>query len=149
MAVVTMDKEEDFVRDKAAATTKEERQALSQQFGEYRRTHRLEDVAAGRRAAGTSVVMHQIMWARWAEVAEEHELVAREAFASIVANPESGSILDDFRASLVAITGAAYAIEARQMRPVSWAHMATSTRFRAPSFRMRLARWALTVLGVM
>src|SRR4029453_4922152 len=37
----------------------------------------------------------------------------------------------------------------RQMRPVSWAHMATSTRFRAPSFRMRLARWALTVLGVM
>src|SRR4029453_15665437 len=35
------------------------------------------------------------------------------------------------------------------MRPVSWAHMATSTRFRAPSFRMRLARWALTVLGVM
>ena len=37
----------------------------------------------------------------------------------------------------------------RQMRPVSWAHMATSTRFRAPSFRMRLARWALTVLGLM
>jgi hypothetical protein len=37
----------------------------------------------------------------------------------------------------------------RQMRPVSWAHMATSTRFRAPSFRVRLARWALTVLGVM
>jgi len=29
---------------------------------------------------------------------------------------------------------------AGQMRPVSWAHMATSTRFRAPSFRMRLAR---------
>ena len=36
-----------------------------------------------------------------------------------------------------------------QMRPVSWAHMASSTRFRAPSLRMRLARWALTVLGVM
>src|SRR3954454_11008841 len=36
-----------------------------------------------------------------------------------------------------------------QMRPVSWPHMATSTRFRAPSLRMRLARWALTVLGVM
>ena len=36
-----------------------------------------------------------------------------------------------------------------QMRRVSWAHMASSTRFRAPSLRMRLARWALTVLGVM
>ena len=36
----------------------------------------------------------------------------------------------------------------RPMRPVSWAHMATSTRFRAPSFRMRLARCAVTVLGV-
>src|SRR4051794_22076079 len=36
-----------------------------------------------------------------------------------------------------------------QMRPVSWAHMASSTGFRAPSLRMRLARWALTVLGVM
>lgn len=34
-------------------------------------------------------------------------------------------------------------------RPVSWAHMATSTRLRAPSLRMRLARWALTVLVVM
>ncbi len=56
--------------------------------------------------------MHQIMWARWAEVAVDHELIAREAFAGIVANPESDTILRDFRASLVAITGAAYAIEA-------------------------------------
>jgi hypothetical protein len=69
-------------------------------------------VAAGRRAASMSIRMRQIMWARWAEVAVEHELDAREAFAGIVVNPESGSILKDFRASLVAITGAAYAIEA-------------------------------------
>ena len=69
-------------------------------------------MAAGRRAAGMAIMMHKIMWAQWAEVAVEHELVAREAFARVVANPEAGSILQDFRASLVAITGAAYAIEA-------------------------------------
>ena len=57
-------------------------------------------------------MMHQIMWARWAEVAVEHELIAREAFAGIVANPDAGTILQDFRASLVTTTGAAYAIEA-------------------------------------
>jgi hypothetical protein len=106
------DREEDFVHAKAAAATKEERRALSQDFGEYRRRHREENVAAGRRAADGGIRMHQIMWARWAEVAVEHELDAREAFAAIVANPEAGSLLKDFRASLVAITGAAYAIEA-------------------------------------
>jgi hypothetical protein len=106
------DREEDFVRAKAAAMTNEERRALSQDFAEYRRRHREEDVATGRRAAGVSITMHQIMWARWAEVAIEPELVAREAFAGVVANPDAGSILQDFRASLVAITGAAYAIEA-------------------------------------
>jgi hypothetical protein len=106
------DREEDFVHAKAAAATKEERRALSQDFGEYRRRHREENVAAGRRAADGGIRMHQIMWARWAEVAVEHELDARGAFAAIVANPEEGSLLKDFRASLVAITGAAYAIEA-------------------------------------
>ena len=106
------DRDEDFVRAKVAATTNEERRALSQDFAEYRRAHREEDLAAGRRAAGTAIVMHQIMWARWAEVAVEHELIAREAFAGVVANPDAGSILQDFRASLVAVTGAAYAIEA-------------------------------------
>jgi len=109
---VLKDREEDFVRAKAAVATKEERRALSQEFVEYPKRHRQEDVAAGRRAPGTSIVMHQIMWARWAEVAVEHELAAREAFAGIVAHAESDSILKDFRASLVAITGAAYAIEA-------------------------------------
>ena len=44
---------------------------------------------------------------------------------------------------------AAHTLPEVQMRPVSWAHIATSTRLRAPSFLMRLARWALTVLGVM
>jgi hypothetical protein len=34
-------------------------------------------------------------------------------------------------------------------RPVSYAHMASSTRLRASSLRMRLARWVLTVLMLM
>jgi hypothetical protein len=35
------------------------------------------------------------------------------------------------------------------MRFVSYAHMAISTRFLAPSLPMRLARWVLTVLRLM
>jgi hypothetical protein len=56
--------------------------------------------------------MHQITWARWAEVAVEHELMAREVFSNLVARPESDAILREFRASVVGVTGAAYAIEA-------------------------------------
>lgn len=48
---------------------------------------RQEDMAAGRRAAGEGIRMHQVMWGRWAEAAVEHELAAREAFAAVVANP--------------------------------------------------------------
>ena len=106
------DREEDFARDKAAAMTREERQAVSREFAEYRRRHRTEDVAAGRRQAGGGIMLHQIMWVQWAEIAVEHELVAREAFVTVVANQDGAAIRQDFQASLVAITGAAYAIEA-------------------------------------
>jgi hypothetical protein len=106
------DREEDYQHAIAAATTNDERQALSQVFAEYRSAHRQEDVAAGRRAAGTSITIHQIMWAQWAEIAIEHELIAREAFAALVANNDADTIRHDFQASLVAIAGAAYAIEA-------------------------------------
>lgn len=36
-----------------------------------------------------------------------------------------------------------------RIRPVSWTHMAISTRGRASSSRMRLAGWVLTVLMLM
>jgi hypothetical protein len=45
-------------------------------------------------------------------VAVEHELMAREVFSNLVARPESDAILREFRASVVGVTGAAYAIEA-------------------------------------
>jgi len=56
--------------------------------------------------------MHQIMWARWVEIAVEHELEARRAFQDIVAKPDGDALLREFRASLVSITGAAHTIEA-------------------------------------
>jgi hypothetical protein len=60
----------------------------------------------GKRTSGSAGVhpgwqcrLHQIMWARWIEVAVEHELEARRAYLDIVAKPESDAILREFRAS--------------------------------------------------
>ena len=106
------DLEEEHQRRLAAATTPEERRALSQDFGTHRREHREEDVRMGKRAPGLSVRMQQIMWARWIEVAVEHELEARDAFRDLKSRAHSDALLIEFRASLVAVTAAAYTIEA-------------------------------------
>jgi hypothetical protein len=106
------DLEEDFQRRIAAAATPEDVRELKHEFGEERRSFRQEAVELGKRSPGLSVAMHQIMWARWIEVAVEHELEARRAFGEVVAHPESGVILREFRASLVAITASAQTIEA-------------------------------------
>ncbi len=95
----------------AAQQTVEERQAVQLSFAAYRRAHREEDVRMGRRSPGLSIAMHQIMWARWAEVAVEHELTARRAFAEIVQG-DSDVLLRELRASLVAVTASAHTIEA-------------------------------------
>jgi len=106
------DLQEDYERRSAAASSPEERRQLAQVFSEQRRAHREEDIRLGKRSPGLAVQMHQIMWARWIEVAVEHELEARRAYLDIVAKPESNAILREFRASLVAVTGAAHTIEA-------------------------------------
>lgn len=106
------DLEEDFQRRIDAAATPEDVRELKHAFGEERRSFRQEAVELGKRSPGLSVAMHQIMWARWIEVAVEHELEARRAFGEVVAHPESGAILREFRASLVAITASAHTIEA-------------------------------------
>ncbi len=106
------DVEGDFQRRVAAAGTPEGIRELKRTFGEERRVFREEAVEMGKRSPGLSIAMHQIMWARWVEVAVEHELQARRAFAAIVSRPESGAILREFRASLVAITASAHTIEA-------------------------------------
>jgi hypothetical protein len=105
------DREEEYERAVAVASP-EERRRLMQEFGEYRRSHREEDVRMGKRPPGVSVAMHRIMWKTWIEVAVEHELDSRRAFLDIVANPETGAIVREFNAALVAITAAAYTIEA-------------------------------------
>ncbi len=81
-------------------------------FAARRRAHREEDVELGKRSPGLSIRMHQIMWARWFEVAVEHELEARAGFRDIVAKPNSDSVLREFRASLVTVSAAAYTVEA-------------------------------------
>lgn len=106
------DLQEEYERRSAAASSPEERRQLAQAFSEQRKAHREEDVRLGKRSPGLAVQMHQIMWARWIEVAVEHELEARRAYLDIVARPESGAILREFRASLVAVTAAAHTIEA-------------------------------------
>jgi hypothetical protein len=106
------DLQEDYDRRSAAASSPEERRQLAQVFSEQRRAHREEDIRLGKRSPGIAVRMHQIMWARWIEVAVEHELEARRAYVNIVAKPGSDAILREFRASLVAVTAAAHTIEA-------------------------------------
>jgi hypothetical protein len=106
------DASEAYERDLAAARTVAEREAVQQSFAAYRRSHRQQDVQMGKRSPGTSIAMHQIMWARWVEVAVEHELTARKAFAAIVAQHGSDALMREFRASLVAVTSSAHTIEA-------------------------------------
>lgn len=103
---------EEYERRLAASASPEERRQLQQWFSEQRRAHRQADVELGKRSPGLAISMHQIMWARWVEVAVEHELEARRAFQDIVAKPDSDALLREFRASLVAITAAAHTIEA-------------------------------------
>ncbi|WP_143091546.1 hypothetical protein [Lentzea albida] len=96
----------------AAAKSDSEKKDLQHAFSEYRTAHRQEDIRRGKRLPGTHVAMHQIMWARWLEVAVEHELLAREAFPELLAKAKSDAILREFRASLVAVTSSAYTVEA-------------------------------------
>lgn len=106
------DAEEDYTAKMGQTIDKEKRRQLMEEFGEYRMAHRMEDVNAGKRPAGTAVTMRQVMWARWIEIAVAHELQARDEFRRIISEPESGALISEFRASLVAISACAHTIEA-------------------------------------
>ena len=84
------DLEEDFQRRIAAAETPEDIRELKHAFGEERRSFRQEAVELGKRSPGLSIAMHQIMWARWIEVAVDHELEARRASGRLSPTPEAG-----------------------------------------------------------
>jgi hypothetical protein len=105
------DVEEEFDLAKAAATSSEERQRLMDEFVEFRRQHREEDIRRGKRAPGFSIQMHQIMWARWIEIAAAHELAARIAYDEIRSG-QTAKLTEELRQSLVAIAAAASTVEA-------------------------------------
>ena len=55
--------------------------------------------------------MHQIMWARWIEIAAAHELAARAAYDEIYAG-QTVKLTEELRQSLVVIAAAASTVEA-------------------------------------
>ena len=106
------DRGEEYDRSMTAAENQAARDRLMQDFSAYRTAHLLEDVAAGKRPSGESVMMRQIMWARWIEIAVASELQAREEFRWIVSTPGSGALTAELRSSLVCISACAHTIEA-------------------------------------
>lgn len=108
---VLKDREEDFEKAKASKISKEELQNLSAELVEFRTQHREEDVRRGKRAPGLAIRMHHIMWARWIEIAAEHEAAAMRAFDAI-SRGDTAQLAEELRQSLVAITAAASTIEA-------------------------------------
>lgn len=106
------DKSEEFERNKKVASTDEELQALSNEFLQLRAAHRQAEVAAGRRAAGGTVMTRQVFWVTWTEIAVSHELLARSKSGSLAKPSSSEDLRDEFHAAVVAIAASAHAIEA-------------------------------------
>jgi hypothetical protein len=105
------DVEEDFAIAKARASSPEERQRLMEEMSRFRTDHREQDIQRGKRSRGVGIMMHQIMWARWLEVASEHEKAAAIAHAQIRAG-ETQYLLDELKAGLVVVAPAASTVEA-------------------------------------
>ena len=76
-----------------------------------RSVHREQDLKLGIRGKGIQVTMGHVMWARWLEVAHGHVLAAEAEFARIKAG-ETTRLVNELRASMVAIAAAASTIEA-------------------------------------
>ena len=105
------DWEEDFTASRASATSPEQLQQLTDDFASFRRTHRDRDVERGKRAPGFGVLMHQIMWARWIEIAADHTVAAHRAYDEIRAG-DTGQLVEELRQSLVAVASSASTVEA-------------------------------------
>jgi len=101
---------EDYERRMEAANP-QDRRLLSAEFARERSEHRTQDVASDKRPAGVAVMMQQIMWTRWLEVAVEHERAARAAFDLVMVTKGCHALQDELHASLVAISAAAFAVE--------------------------------------
>jgi hypothetical protein len=106
------DLQERYERQLPTVSDAEQRRKLAAEFAAARRAQREEDIALVKRLPGTGVATRQIMWARWLEVAVEHEMEARRCFKKLLAELASEPLSREFRASLVAVTASAHAIEA-------------------------------------
>ncbi|MDR6417586.1 hypothetical protein [Pseudarthrobacter sulfonivorans] len=102
---------EAYEAQKAAATSQEERDRITAEFSAFRTKHRQEDIQLGKRQPGVGVLMHQVMWALWIEIAAESETKAQLAFQKIVSGNDD-ALLEELQQSLVAITAAACTVEA-------------------------------------
>lgn len=106
-----LDLEENYNRDIAQAQNNEERSRLMSTFSALRSAYCQDEVAAGRRHPGGSIVMHQIMWVRWIEAAVEQERKAIDACVEILGGA-SARLLEELRASMLSLTASAYTVEA-------------------------------------
>ena len=108
------DVEEDFDVHLTDAESPAERQRLIDEMSSFRKRHREEDVARGKRSLGlstASITMHQIMWARWVEIAADNLVGAQKAFERIRAG-QVDHLVVELRYSLVAVTASACVVEA-------------------------------------
>ena len=108
---ILKDREEDFAASKASATSPEQLQQMIGEFESFRREHRERDVERGKRAPGFGVLMHQIMWALWVEIAADHTLAAQHAYEEIRSG-DTGQLAEEMRQSLVAVAASASTVEA-------------------------------------
>lgn len=101
---------EDYERRMEAADP-QGRRLLSGDLARQRSEHAAQDAASGKRPAGFAVMMQQIMWTRWLEIAVEHERAAGAAFDLVMVTKGGHALQDELHASLVALSAAAFAVE--------------------------------------
>ena len=108
-----LDCSERYEQELATAASPEERTRIMSEFSHQRSAYRETENKAGRRPAGASCMIHQIMWVRWIEIAVEQELQAARSFLALLeGGPDPRQLLAEFHASLLAVTASAYTIDA-------------------------------------
>lgn len=108
---ILKDAEEQYELDLAAATSDDDRQQVMDSFASFRQRHHEEDIERGKRAPGFAIQMHQIIWARWIEIAAAHLAAAELAYAEICGG-DTSMLVEELRQSLVTIAAAASTVEA-------------------------------------
>jgi hypothetical protein len=106
-----LDDSERYSAEMQAAGSAEGRAKIMAAFAQRRTDYRRAEVAAGKRPVGGGVTLHQIMWARWIEIAVDQELRAVQSFCRL-RDGDLGELMTEFHCALLAVTASAYTIEA-------------------------------------